>query len=31
MDNISKLSKIRNELSYLLRFGGVCTSIQFSP
>ena len=31
MNNFNQLYKIRNELSYLLRFGGVCSSIQFSP
>ena len=25
------MTKVRNELSYILRFGGVCTAIQFSP
>lgn len=25
------MNKVRNELSYVLRFGGVCTAIQFSP
>jgi len=31
MNNSEKLSKVRNELSYLLRFGGVCSAIQFNP
>jgi len=25
------MNKIRNELSHILRFGGICTAIQFSP
>ena len=25
------MAKVRNEMSYILRFGGVCTAIQFSP
>ena len=25
------MNKVRNEQSYILRFGGVCTAIQFSP
>jgi hypothetical protein len=25
------MNKVRNELSYVLRFGGVCTAIQYSP
>ena len=31
MNNSNQLSKIRNELSYILRFGGICTAIQFNP
>ena len=31
MANSNQLSKIRNELSYIIRFGGVCTAIQFNP
>ena len=31
MTNSNQFQKIRNELSYALRFGGVCTAIQFSP
>lgn len=31
MNNSGQLNKIRNELSYLLRFGGVCSAIQFNP
>jgi hypothetical protein len=31
MSNSNNLFKIRNELSYLLRFGGVCSAIQFNP
>jgi hypothetical protein len=31
MSNSNQLQKVRNELSYVLRFGGVCTAIQFSP
>ena len=31
MANSNQLSKIRNELSYILRFGGVCAAIQFNP
>jgi hypothetical protein len=31
MNNSNQLSKIRNELAYILRFGGVCTAIQFNP
>ena len=31
MTNSNHVQKVRNELSYLLRFGGVCTAIQFSP
>jgi hypothetical protein len=31
MNNLNQLSKIRNDLSYILRFGGICTAIQFNP
>ena len=31
MNNSIELTKIVNELSYLLRFGGVCSAIQFNP
>lgn len=31
MTNSNQIQKIRNELSYALRFGGVCAAIQFSP
>ncbi len=31
MTNSNQLQKVRTELSYVLRFGGVCTAIQFSP
>jgi hypothetical protein len=31
MNNSNQLNKIINELSYLLRFGGVCSAIQFNP
>ncbi len=31
MTNSNQLHKVRTELSYALRFGGVCTAIQFSP
>ena len=31
MNNSNQLNKIRNELSYILRFGGICTAIQFNP
>ena len=31
MNNSNHLQKVRTDLSYILRFGGVCTAIQFSP
>jgi hypothetical protein len=31
MNNSNQIFKIRNELSYILRFGGICTAIQFNP
>jgi hypothetical protein len=31
MNNSNQLHKIINELSYLQRFGGVCSAIQFNP
>ena len=31
MNKSEQFSKIRNELSYILRFGGICTAIQFNP
>ena len=31
MTNSNQLQKVRNELLYVLRFGGICTAIQFSP
>jgi len=31
MNNSNQLSKIRNDISYILRFGGICTAIQFNP
>ena len=31
MTNSNNLQNVRTDLSYILRFGGICTAIQFSP